>query len=54
MADFNKVSFLEWVEWVSQRAKETQLPDAPRTPSERRVNGVKQRQRVKRYLTIPT
>ena len=36
---------------VSQRAKETQLPDAPRTPSEKkRANGVKQRQRVKALL----
>ena len=37
---------LEWAEWVSQRAKETQLPDAPRTQAKRRANGVKQKSNV--------
>ena len=37
-----------------QRAKETQLPDAPRTPSEKVCQWCKAKQLVKHCLTIPT
>lgn len=41
---------LEWVEWVSQRAKETQLPDAPRTPSEKACQWCKAKATCKALL----
>ena len=41
---------LEWAEWVSQRAKETQLPDAPRTPSEKACQWCKAKATCKALL----